>query len=91
MFAACRRSGLVPESVEVLVLVDARRRLGRREGRPARVTVVGCSASWASRHWSSLPDDPLSEPRRPWDACHLRRCRSLCAASRSRQDLCPQT
>jgi hypothetical protein len=46
MFAACRRSGLVPESVEVLV--EARRRLGRREGRPARVTVVGCS-SWPSR------------------------------------------
>lgn len=80
-----RRSGLAPALSDVPV--DARSRFGRREGRPARVTVIGWSSSppASSRPASSSSSEVADAERRPCDACHLRRWRSLCAASRSRQ------
>ncbi len=66
-----------------------RMRLGRRAVRPARVVkdVVAPSppAAVARASSSSSSEDVELLPRRPCAACHLRRCRSLCAASRSRQ------
>ena len=61
-------------------------RLGRRHLRPARVT-VGSSACSASVPSSSSSADAVSESRCLQAACHLRRCCSLCLASRWRQDL----
>lgn len=66
-----------------------RMRLGRRAVRPARVVkdVVAPSppAAVARASSSSSSEDVELLPRRPCAACHLRRCRSLCAANRSRQ------